>query len=294
MCRWMAWHGQPVLVDELLFKTQHGLVDQSLHSRMGAETTNGDGFGVGWYGTGDGPGIYRSVAPAWGDANLRHLAAHIESPLFMSHVRAAIGSPVQETNCHPFRHGDWLMVHNGLINDLHVLRRDLMLAVAPERFTDIQGTTDTEVLFHLALTLGLEDDPLGALEQAIGFVEDTARNRGVVPGLQASIGVSDGERLWAVRYASREEPRTLFVSADADSLRRLHPENPRLQRLRDGDRLVVSEPLADLPGAWHEIAPGSAVVVNPGGTLENRPFVPQGPARRGRKFPTSTDTTVTR
>ena len=55
MCRWMAWHGQPVLIEELLFKTQHGIVDQSLHSRMGAEPTNGDGFGVGWYGAGEGP-----------------------------------------------------------------------------------------------------------------------------------------------------------------------------------------------------------------------------------------------
>ena len=69
MCRWMGWLGQPVLIDELLFKTQHGIVDQSLHSRMGAETTNGDGFGMGWYGAGDGPGVYHSVAPAWGDSN---------------------------------------------------------------------------------------------------------------------------------------------------------------------------------------------------------------------------------
>src|SRR3954453_8998027 len=105
MCRWMAWHGQPVLIEELLFNTEHGLVDQSLHSRMGAETTNGDGFGLGWCGTGDGPGVFRSMLPAGGDGNRRELASHIESPLFFSHVRAAIGSPVREGNCHPFRHG---------------------------------------------------------------------------------------------------------------------------------------------------------------------------------------------
>src|SRR4249920_2963390 len=106
MCRWMAWHGQPVLIDELLFKTQHGIVDQSLHSRMGAEPTNGDGFGLGWYRPGiSEPGRYRSVNPAWNDENLRDLAGHIESHLFEAHIRAAIGSPVQQTNCHPFRHG---------------------------------------------------------------------------------------------------------------------------------------------------------------------------------------------
>src|SRR5690242_5431872 len=82
MCRWNAYHGQPLLLDELLFRTQHGLIDQSLHSRMGAETTNGDGFGLGWYVAGreDDPGRYRSVEPAWNDANLRDLAKHIESP----------------------------------------------------------------------------------------------------------------------------------------------------------------------------------------------------------------------
>jgi predicted glutamine amidotransferase len=272
MCRWMAWHGQPLLVEELLIKPKHGLVDQSLHSRMGAETTNGDGFGLGWYGTGDGPGVYRSIAPAWGDANLRQLAAHVESPLFLSHVRATTGGEVQQTNCHPFRHDRWLFVHNGLVNDFHAVRRDLMLAVDPELFADIEGTTDSEVLFHLALSDGLEADPIGALERVIGLAEDTLRAHGVEPALQISIGVSDGERLWAVRYASRETPRTLFVSADVASVQALHPENERLGRLREGDRLIVSEPLADLPGAWHEIPPSSAVTVAPDGALEHRAF----------------------
>jgi predicted glutamine amidotransferase len=84
MCRWNAYFGQPVAVDELLFKTDHGLIDQSLRSRMGVETTNGDGFGLGWYTTNGGrPGRYRSVTPAWSDVNLRDLAAHVESPLFL-------------------------------------------------------------------------------------------------------------------------------------------------------------------------------------------------------------------
>jgi predicted glutamine amidotransferase len=277
MCRWMGWTGEPVLIDELLFKTEHGLIDQSLHSRMGAETTNGDGFGVGWYGTGDGPGVYRSVSPAWDDANLRRLSAHLESPLFLAHVRAAVGSPVQETNCHPFQHGRWLLVHNGLINDFGRLRRDLMLAVDPEQFSAIQGSADSEVLLHLALTFGLEDDPVAGLERAIGFVEATARRHGIAPALQASIGVSDGESLWAVRYSTEGATRTLFVSEDVAALRALHPERARLQRMREGDRMVVSEPLVDLPGAWHEIPESSAVIIRPGGRLERRDFTPRMP-----------------
>lgn len=278
MCRWMAWLGQPVLIEELLFKTQHGIVDQSLHSRMGAEPTNGDGFGLGWYGGGEGPGVYHSVAPAWGDANLRELAAHIESPLFFAHVRAAIGSPVQQTNCHPFRHGRWLFVHNGYLADFLAVRRDLMLAIDPDLFPNVQGSTDTEVVFQLALTHGLEEDPIGALEQTVGLIEHVAERHGVAGAVQASFGVSDGTSLWAVRYATEGPARSLFASCDADAIRHLHPENPRFQQLTADDRLIVSEPFSDLPGVWQEIPQGTAVTVAHGGVMEEREFVPRPPA----------------
>jgi len=275
MCRWMAWMGQSVLIDELLFKTQHGIVDQSLHSRMGAEPTNGDGFGLGWYGAGEGPAVYHSVAPAWGDQNLRELAAHIESPLFLAHVRAAIGSPIQETNCHPFRRGRWLFVHNGYIAEFDLLRRDLMLAIDPAQFAEVHGSTDTEVVFHLAVTLGLESDPIGALERTVGLIEAVAREHGVAAPVQGTFGVSDGECLWAVRYATEGPARSLFASTEAETLKRLHPDNPRLQRFTEGDRVIVSEPFADLPGAWQEIPEATAVCVRHGGEMEERQFEPR-------------------
>src|SRR4051794_23717519 len=275
MCRWMAWHGQPVLIDELLFKSQHGIVDQSLHSRMGAEPTNGDGFGVGWYGAGEGPGVYHSVAPAWGDANLRELAAHIESPLFMTHVRAAIGSPVQETNCHPFRHGKWLFVHNGYIAEPQVLRRDLMLAIEPALFANVYGSTDTEVVFHLALSFGLEEDPIRSLERTIGFIEATARRLGVDDPVQSSFGGSEGGRGGGRGSAGNGKPGARFPSPDPESIRHLHPETPPFQPLTGDDRVIVPEPFSDLPGVWHEIPPSTAVTVRRGGVLEQEPFHPE-------------------
>jgi predicted glutamine amidotransferase len=278
MCRWNAYIGEPLAIEELLFKTQHGLIDQSLHSRMGAETTNGDGFGLGWYlaGRGDDPGRYRSVEPAWNDANLRDLARHIVSPLFLAHIRAAVGSPVQQTNCHPFRHDRWLFVHNGLIGGFHTMRRDLVLAIEPGLFDAIAGSTDSEVLFYLALTFGLESDPLGAVERAVGFVEATAERHGIDDPVQMTLGFSDGDRLWAVRYSTEHKSRSLFVSADVDALRKLHPENQRLQALREGDRAIVSEPPGDLPGAWDEVPESTALMVR-GGAVEQSPFRPQSP-----------------
>src|SRR5438067_5483434 len=91
MCRWLAYTGSPILLKEALYEGTHSLVDQSLHSRLGAETTNGDGFGVGWYGAPQTPGVFHSVEPAWNDSNLRELAGHISSRLFFTHIRAAIG-----------------------------------------------------------------------------------------------------------------------------------------------------------------------------------------------------------
>jgi predicted glutamine amidotransferase len=275
MCRWMAWLGEPVLIEELLFKAQHGIVDQSLHARMGAEPTNGDGFGLGWYGTGPTPGVYRSVSPAWADPNLRELAAHIESGLFLTHVRAAIGSPVQETNCHPFRRGRWLFVHNGFIADFHLIRRDLMLAIDPSLFAEVRGSTDTEVVFYLALTFGLEEDPIQALERTIGLIESVAIRNGVAAAVQGSFGVSDGTSLWAARYATEGPARSLFTSAEVDAVKQLHPDNPRLQRLSSDDRLVVSEPFSDLPGLWNEVPEATAVTVHHRGEMEERPFRPR-------------------
>ncbi|HEX6858098.1 MAG TPA: class II glutamine amidotransferase, partial [Streptosporangiaceae bacterium] len=125
----------------MLYTPVHSLIDQSLHSRLGAETTNGDGFGVGWYDTRPVPGVFRSIEPAWNDQNLRELAGHVSSHLFFAHIRAAIGSPVQQSNCHPFRHGRWLWMHNGFISDFAAIKRDLVLAVDESLYPEIKGQT---------------------------------------------------------------------------------------------------------------------------------------------------------
>lgn len=151
ICRWLAYSGSPVLVEELLYNRQNSLIVQSLHSRLGAEETNGDGFGLGWYGEQDTPGVFRSIEPAWNDRNLRELSGQISSGLVFAHIRASTGSPVQQTNCHPFRHGRWLFMHNGFLDGFHDTKRDLALAVDPALYPEIEGTTDTELMFHLSL-----------------------------------------------------------------------------------------------------------------------------------------------
>jgi predicted glutamine amidotransferase len=278
MCRWLAYSGSPLPIEDILYKPAHSLIAQSLHSTLGAEATNGDGFGIGWYTSADAPGVFHSVEPAWNDRNLRELSAHIESPLVFAHIRASSGSAVQQTNCHPFRHGRWLWMHNGVIREFPQVKRDLVLAVDPSLYSHIEGSTDSEVFFFLALTLGLEDDPPGAVARAVGLIEEVGRRYGVEHPIQMTVATTEGESVWAFRYSSEHDSRTLFYSTDVPTLRGLHPELEVLARVSDETRLIVSEPLRDLVGAWNEVPESSYGVVQTGQD-ELHPFTPQVPSR---------------
>ena len=276
MCRWLAYTGAPVLIEHALYTPVDSLIDQSLHSRLGAETTNGDGFGLGWYDAEEAPGVFRSTDPAWNDHNLREVAAHIRSHMFFAHVRAAIGSAVQQTNCHPFRHDRWLFMHNGFIDGFDAIKRDLVLAIDESLYPAIKGQTDTELLFYLSLTLGLENNPPEAIAQAIGRVEDCARRKGVKYPFQGTIATANGEDLWAFRYSTEGKSRSLFFSRDVHTLRELYPQRAILQDISDDARMIVSEPIGDLPGAWSEMPESSwAVAGNGGAHVES--FAPKAP-----------------
>ncbi|MFL5780780.1 MAG: class II glutamine amidotransferase [Thermoleophilaceae bacterium] len=281
MCRWLAYSGSAaILLEDALFAPAHSLIDQSRHSRLGAETTNGDGFGIGWYGRGETPGVFRSTEPAWNDRNLRDVASHVESSHFFAHIRAATDTAIQQTNCHPFRHGRWLWMHNGYIDELRKVKRDLALAVDPSLYSHIEGSTDSELLFYLALTLGLEDDPPSAVAQAVGLVESVGRRHGVEHPIQMTVATTDGQGMWVFRYASSGSARSLFFTTDVHTLRTMYPENEVLEKLSDDSRLVVSEPLGSMPGVWNEVPQSTYGVVGMGHDEVHR-FEPQAPSVPG-------------
>jgi predicted glutamine amidotransferase len=276
MCRWLAYSGTPIRLEELLVKRDRSLIDQSLHARQGATTTNGDGFGVGWYDDAGTARLYRSVHPAWNDRNLRELAAGISSPLFFAHIRASTGTAIQETNAHPFRHGRWLWMHNGLIREFPRVKRELVLAIDDSLYTSIEGTTDSETMFYLALTFGLEDEPIAAVERMVGVVEEAGRKAGVEHPIQMTIATTDGRSIWAFRYSSEGDSRSLYFSTRMDALKAMYPESEELAGLSDETRVVVSEPLGDLAGAWNEVPESHVGIVQPG-TDELRAFTPSRP-----------------
>lgn len=277
MCRWLGYVGDPIEPRELLYGTERSLIEQSRFHSPETPAPNGDGTGLGWYGRRARPTLFRSATPAWGDENLRELAAEVTSGLFLAHVRAATGTAVQETNSHPFRYGERLFVHNGFIAEFATLRRQLLMAVREDLFPCILGSTDSELMFHLALTFGLEEDPIGGLERMAGFVESLARESGIDAALQMTIGLTDGHSLTAVRYATEGAANSLFVSTDVGAVRQLSPEIGRLSHVPDNARVVVSEPLAALPGLWREVPAGSALTVTVDSDVVERPFRPVSP-----------------
>jgi len=274
VCRWLAYSGSPLLLELFLYKPKHSLIDQSLHARLGPHTTNGDGFGLGWYGESEAPALYRGVEPVWNDRNLHEISSQVRSSLFFAHIRASTGTPVQQTNCHPFRHGRWLWMHNGQIGGFQEVKRDLVLAIDPALFPCIEGSSDTEVFFFLALTFGLERDPPAAVERAVGFIEQVCAKRGIEQPMRMSVATSDGRSIWAFRYSSVGDPPSLFYSTDVETLQAHYPNMPAFQQFSDESRLVVSEPLGDLAGVWNEV-PASSYGVIREGQDELKPFAPR-------------------
>ncbi len=274
MCRWVAYLGDPVNVGSVLYEPKNSIIRQSKESYLGAEATNGDGFGVGWYTDGIAePLKYRSTQPAWNDDNLKEITRNLTSQCFIAHVRATTGTPVQQTNCHPFRYEKWLFAHNGLVRGWKKVRRELTFAVDPSLYPHIQGSTDSEVLFYLALTLGLEDDPIGAIEKTVGMVETACAKVGVDNGIQMTICATEGKALYAARYATQDVARSLFVTNDAKTVKEMYPENEKLGIFPDDAHMIVSEPLADLPDAHHEVPQNHAIIVTNAG-VEERNFAP--------------------
>ena len=134
------------------------------------------------------------------------------------------------------------------------------------------------MLFYLALTFGLQEDPPTAIEQAVGLVEAVGSRLGVPHPFQGTIATTDGETTWAVRYSSEGKSRSLYFTTDVPTLRELYPERQLLHEFSEDARLIVSEPLGDVPGVWNEVPEASCGIVGPGQD-RIQPFRPRAPSK---------------
>jgi len=257
MCRWAAYTGQPIYLEEIISRPGHSLVEQSYCANQCHSTVNGDGFGIAWYGARPEPGLYRDMLPAWGDPNLKSLTAHVQSGLFLAHVRASTGAATSRNNCHPFAVGNWSFMHNGQFGGYDSYRRDAEMLIPEAYYPHRKGATDSEALFLVALGEGLAQDPKRAMERATAQMEILARKRGVAPYVRLTCAFSDGRRLYAIRYASDDQAPTLYH---------------RWSETRDG-RAVVSEPLESDEDGW-EAVPQASFCTFEGKEMRIEPFRP--------------------
>ncbi len=250
MCRWLAYSGAPILIDTLLFEPCNSLIHQSLSAQRAHVPTQGDGFGLGWYGERPRPGIYRDTMPAWNDVNLRALSEQIRSGLFFAHVRASTGTATARLNCHPFRWDRWLFMHNGRIGGWFDVRREIEQRIAPELYRFREGSTDSEAMFYLLLSQGLADDPAGAFARVFAEIEGLMRAADTDEPLRVTAALTDGDRVWAVRYSSDRQSPSLFYRRGGP----LAVEGGHCGLgTGEGTILVVSEPLDGDDAEWSEV-----------------------------------------
>ena len=262
MCRWAAWQGAPLFLGDMISAPEHSLIMQSREATKCKTAINADGFGLAWYDQRPTPGLYRDVYPAWSDPNLLALAHQVRARLFMAHVRASTGTATSRNNCHPFVQGKWSFMHNGQVGGFDQFRKAADMSIEDRLYADRKGATDSEAVFLLACGLGLDHAPKSALQQAIAQFEALSRKKGTTPHMRFTAALSDGETLYAVRYASDDLAPSLFY-----------------QWCEDWQGwAVVSEPYDTSTGTWTEVPKGSCCAFSPT-AVEITPFVPAAFAR---------------
>ena len=213
MCRWVAYAGNEIYLEDLIFHQEHSIVKQSLSATQSTWTTNGDGFGVAWYSQKKTPGIFKDILPAWNDSNLRSIAAHIQTKLFFAHVRASTGTSVSRSNCHPFVWENWTFMHNGKIGNWHSCRKDIEDLIDHTHYPYREGSTDSEALFLTALSMGLTSDPIKVMNDTFRVILDVMKKNDATEPLRVSCALTNGKEIWAFRYSSDDQSPSMYFGS---------------------------------------------------------------------------------
>ncbi len=225
MCRYIAYLGNPIVLEDIVYRPPNSLIHQSMDAMQSPTRINADGFGVGWYNPAvhPEPAVFKDTSPAWNNANLGSLAGKVASGCILAHVRAAQRfDPVNRANCHPFQNQRVLWMHNGDVPGRARLHRRVVEAADDEIVARIRGGTDSELSFALFLThlkhpttepvpeQALVDAMRATIEQIVGWHEEDNDERHLV----LNFCVTDGRRLVASRYARNvPESASLFYAA---------------------------------------------------------------------------------
>jgi len=258
MCRWIVYFGNNVTVSDAIGTHGHGLVTvakapvyapgfskENLFDKddiIVNHQENGDGFGIGFYPADKSlmlPAVLRDCKPIWHSNNLGPIAGAVKSSLVFGHVRKAFNfGSVAEQNCHPFRHGVYMFMHNGAIWKFHKIRASILRMISEildgvskdhDIEEEIQGTTDSEALFFLILALvaklknsldfskptctteELKSCMLKGINIVLELVNDKVGNIG--DGSRLNLALTDGTHVIVTRFRNAEnQPPSLYYT----------------------------------------------------------------------------------
>ena len=271
MCRWVAYTGVPERLENVVTRPARSLVHQSLHALQCKTATNGDGFGIGWYGDRDTPGLYREISPAWSDENLMSLCAQLSARTFFAHVRASTGASTARANCHPFSVGPWLFMHNGQIGGFCTVRRRIENMIPDGLYAHRRGGTDSEAIFLIAMGAVENEGPVQAMRIALARITGEMQEAGLPEAFRFAAAMTDGNTLTVFRWSSDPQAPSVYYRRTAGAL------------------VVVSEPIDDHADGWQAVASNHVLSMRCGETADAPlivPFdLPPQPGNYGRAPP---------
>jgi predicted glutamine amidotransferase len=271
MCRFAAYIGRPLLINDVMSRPKVSLIKQSTSATETDVTLNGDGFGIGWYTpeVSENPAVFVSPLPAWNDTNLKNMSHQIKSPCFFAHVRAAGEGSVNQSNCHPFHFEKYLMMHNGGIGGFKTVKLALLNQLTPKFFDNIKGQTDSEILFALWLTELEKISDLNhahrknmteAWENTLAILKKIQDEHQIKDATHINVIITNGIEMIGIRYVrNADRPLTLHYTAGAafchsQGACRMIPKNDNEESLDQyGAILIASENITGDEADWENI-----------------------------------------
>ncbi|KAF7306887.1 Glutamine amidotransferase type-2 domain-containing protein [Mycena indigotica] len=295
MCRFVIYKGtSPVQLSHLLTRPCHSIINQAFDSRLRLDRRrpmNGDGFGVGCHASSRVSRRHGIISTS------KDLPKKIKSPLVFGHVRATTAGSLSLDNCHPFKYGKLMFMHNGAIAEWELIKRRLQRDLPDFAYNMAQGNTDSEWAFAVFLSKlpdanarTFSHDVLRrAMLDTIATLNGYAEAAGVTEPSLMNFCLTDGDTVVATRYISsdKDEAASLWFSSGTTFSEDTEGGGGHYRMAKADKReniiMVASEPLTFERADWMEIKTNTMVVITPRFNVLTIPIIDKYSTRAVRR-----------
>ena len=219
MCRVLAYIGPEVPLENLLLKPENSLINQTLDPEAHPQLQlAGWGFGI-WSEHllhPEKPLIYRRPSAAFYDDNVEGVIPGLQASTLLAHVRAAdynAAVVLADENCHPFSYQGtpWIVAQNGDLPNWILLQRELLRHCKDTYLEQMRGTTDTEFLYVLLLSLIEDNSDEGvqrAFEEMLGHIVQAMKDLDLVALTKLKMALVSPNRIIGVNFGSGHQGET--------------------------------------------------------------------------------------